>query len=265
MTARICSAALLVLVLAWGARADEASDAKARQAYAEGKAEYDLGHIAKALEAFENAYRYKPVPALLFNIAQCHRLLGDLKSAAMTYRAYLRNDPSSPQASKAKELLEQVEEAMERQTKAQSAPPLGLTTPTQPAPAPAPPPAAAAPTPAPAPAPAPVVEAPPKIVPAVTRAPAAAVAAQPAPAPVPRQRLWSYVAGGAALAALAGGTVFGLKANSAASALQSTPHDRAYLDKQEPQIRSDASKATALLAGGVILAAAASALWVFEF
>jgi tetratricopeptide (TPR) repeat protein len=234
--------AIALWALAAGAHADEASDAKARQAYAEGKAEYDLGHIGKALQAFENAYRFRPVPALLFNIAQCHRLLGDLQSAAMTYRAYLRNDPNSAQAAKARELLEQVETAMEHQSKAQSAPPLGLSAPPQPPPAP----------PQPAVAPAPV--------------PAAAVAAQPAPAPQPpRQRLWSWVAGGAARVALAGGTAFGLKANSAASTLQSSPHDRAYLDGQEPQIRSDASKANALLIGGAVLAAAAGTLWVLEF
>src|SRR5882672_4871301 len=116
-------------LLAAPARADDASDAndKARQLYAEGKAEYDLGHITGALAKFEAAYRVKPVPALLFNIAQCHRLLGDLNSAAMTYRAFLRNDPNSPRAAQATELLHQVEEAMDRQRTAQQAPPLGLT------------------------------------------------------------------------------------------------------------------------------------------
>ena len=254
--------ATAIALVAAPARADDASDAndKARQLYAEGKAEYDLGHITGALAKFEAAYRVRPVPALLFNIAQCHRLLGDLNSAAMTYRAFLRNDPNSPRAAQATELLHQVEEAMDRQQTAQHAPPLGLTQ-TQEAES------KAALTPAvPAP-PAEKTAAPAAGWPAAHKpAPAAATSTAPAPEPAqPRRRLWSYVAGGAAVAAVAGGSLFALKAKSAASDLQSTPHERADLDKLEPQIRSDASKGTALLVAGGVLAAAAAALWVMEF
>ena len=239
----VCLAACIAALPALAA--DEAESA--RQLYAEGKAEYDLGHIAQALAKFEGAYRVRPVPALLFNIAQCHRLLGDLKSAAMTYRAFLRNEnASSAQSQKASELLKQVEEAMERQSSAQKAQPLGLTQPEEHRPAPPPAVVAVATQPKPP-------------------APSIAVETKTAPAAEPGPRVWTWAAGGAAVLAAAGGTLFAMKANSAASDLQSGPHDRAFIDATEPQVRSDASKATILLATAGALAAATAALWVMHF
>ena len=251
MQRTVLAACVILLGTTAAARADEPAEdsAKARQLYGEGKAEYDLGHTAQALAKFEAAYRAKPVPGLLFNIAQCHRLLGDLKSAAMTYRAFLRNESAgTAQAQKAAELLKQVEEAMERQSSAQQAPPLGLTQPEEKKPV-----VAIATTPSP----------PPAVVPlAVTQPPVKPTRVVESE---PRPRLWTYVAGGGAVLAAAGGTMFALKAKSAASDLQSTPHDRTEIDRIEPQVRSDSSKASLLLVAAGVLAGATAALWVFHF
>src|SRR5439155_1462257 len=69
----------------------------ARAAARKGSSFYDLGKYSEALDSFETAYQRKAVPALLFNIAQCHRQLGHLEQAARVYKSYLRTDP--PEAS----------------------------------------------------------------------------------------------------------------------------------------------------------------------
>ena len=54
----------------------------ARALARKGASLYDLGKYPEALAAFETAYEKKPVAALLFNIAQCHRQMGHLDQAA---------------------------------------------------------------------------------------------------------------------------------------------------------------------------------------
>jgi tetratricopeptide (TPR) repeat protein len=98
----------------------------ARALYEKGQRQYELGHFAEARQLFESAYQAKAAPALLFNIAQCHRKLGDLRDAASLYRSFLRADPDSRSAPLARELLQQVEEAMERETALRPAPPEAL-------------------------------------------------------------------------------------------------------------------------------------------
>lgn len=105
----------------------QSDDAAARAAYAKGQTEYNLGNYDGALKMFEEAYRLKPVPPLLFNIAQCHRNNGDLQKAANTYRSFIRNaNPTDKNLGLAKELLAQVEEALKKQSAAQQAKPQGL-------------------------------------------------------------------------------------------------------------------------------------------
>ena len=248
--------AILASALALSAAPARAEDApeKARQLYAEGKAEYDLGHITGALAKFEAAYRVRPVPALLFNIAQCHRLLGDLNSAAMTYRAFLRNDPNSPRAAQATELLHQVEEAMDRQQTAQHAPPLGLTQTQEADLKSALPPAV----------PAPPAE--------KTAAPAAGwpAAHKPAPAAATSTALHHKNAWELLVATILSAQCTDVRVNLTTPDLfqhYPTPQSMAQATPAEiePQIRSDASKGTALLVAGGVLAAAAAALWVMEF
>ena len=49
-------------------RANDDTD-RARQQFELGQMHADLGHFEQALEAFSEAYRIKPIPALLFNLA----------------------------------------------------------------------------------------------------------------------------------------------------------------------------------------------------
>ena len=123
-------AAAVVLGMALGARPALAADATAPAAedaktlINEGSAQYALGHFKEALADFEKVYLMKRVPALLFNIAQCHRQMKNFEEAAVTFRSFIRLAPDSPQVGNARELLSQVEEAIRAQRAAQTTPPL---------------------------------------------------------------------------------------------------------------------------------------------
>lgn len=71
----------------------------ARQHYAAGTKHFDLGEYRQALDDFKEAYRLKEDPVFLYNIAQCHRLIGDAESrveALRFYKSYLNRAPSAP-------------------------------------------------------------------------------------------------------------------------------------------------------------------------
>ncbi|MGQ0504254.1 MAG: hypothetical protein ACT4TC_02965 [Myxococcaceae bacterium] len=58
---------------------------------------YDLARFEAALNEYTQAYRLDPLPALLFNMAQCHRQLANYERAAFFYRRYLDLSPKRPQ------------------------------------------------------------------------------------------------------------------------------------------------------------------------
>src|SRR4051812_45335594 len=113
--------AMLVFALALAVRGEETS-ARIRTLSDQLKIEYDLAHYDKALNIAEELYRLKPTAGVLFNVAQCHRKLGQFKEAAALYRSFLaRADPGSPEAVKAQELLTQVDELIKQQDAAAKA------------------------------------------------------------------------------------------------------------------------------------------------
>ena len=69
----------LALAFASTAHADPAERAKSK--YQQGRAHYDRGDYAKAIEAWHEAYRLSEKPMLLFNLGQAYRLLGDCATA----------------------------------------------------------------------------------------------------------------------------------------------------------------------------------------
>ena len=56
---------------------------------------FALGRFDEALEQYEKAFEAKPLPGFLFNIAQCHRNLGNIDQAIFSYRKYLREAPDA--------------------------------------------------------------------------------------------------------------------------------------------------------------------------
>jgi tetratricopeptide (TPR) repeat protein len=61
--------------------------------YEKGRAYFQIGEYQKALEAFKAAHVEKADPAFLYNIAECHRQLGDSANALAFYQRFLRLAP----------------------------------------------------------------------------------------------------------------------------------------------------------------------------
>ena len=74
---------------------ENAPTERAKALFAIGNRHYELGEYPQALEVYKKAYRVKPLPAFQFNIAQCHRKLGQHTEAIQMYQAYLVGVPNA--------------------------------------------------------------------------------------------------------------------------------------------------------------------------
>jgi hypothetical protein len=90
-----CALGLAALLASATARSAEPK-VEARRLYAEGKAEYAQGHYAEAIALFERSYALSESSALLFNMAQAHRLAGPAhcSDAVALYKSYLAAEPA---------------------------------------------------------------------------------------------------------------------------------------------------------------------------
>ncbi len=95
---------LIVLVLCQAAptlaRGQSSPRDQARKHFYAGEASYRTGSFREAVRSYQAALKLDPQPALIFNVAQCHRQLGERKKALFYYRLYLsdwqRKFPSRP-------------------------------------------------------------------------------------------------------------------------------------------------------------------------
>ena len=210
-TAAGIAGVLLASLAARPAGAAPADDAKAH--YQKATAHFAVGEYRDAAVEYEEAFKLKQDPALLYNAAQSFRLAGDNQKALLLYGNLVKLYPTSPYATESKERIAKIKAEMAA-APAATAPPAAA--PAAPAPAPAAPVAPIAPVTTPAPA------APPP--PAVTPVPPApAPAAAPlvsAPAPEPEAshpfytRWWFWTAAGAVVAA---GVITGIALSSGSS------------------------------------------------
>ncbi len=105
----------LALVLAPStAAADDAATRSARRHFTKGEKLFALGRFDDALLQYEAAFEAKPLPGFLFNIAQCHRNLGNIDQAIFSYRKYLREQPDAENREAVERLIEELEEEKER-------------------------------------------------------------------------------------------------------------------------------------------------------
>jgi hypothetical protein len=148
-------AAVLALLPA-AAHAEDSQ--RAREFFQQGTTYFNLGDFDKAIEAFQEAYKAKPDPLVLYNIGQAYRLKGDPAKAIFFYRGYLRNSPKAQNRAE----IEAKIAALQKEVSEPKAPPPTAPAPVTPAPvapapvAPSPTPAPVAPSPPPPPGPAPV-------------------------------------------------------------------------------------------------------------
>jgi len=136
---RICLTALLLLSATGHAQAPAATaktehdKARARDAFRQATHFYDFGEYDKALESFKEAYTAYEDPSFLFNIAQCHRQLGQTEEALRVYRSYLRNAQNPPNAEEVRQLIARLEKTLETEKQNRQIPPEGTVPPESPA------------------------------------------------------------------------------------------------------------------------------------
>lgn len=292
---RFCIAALACLALAAPALRAQESSAKdkdtleeARQHAARAKVHYDLGEYKEAAEEYIIVYRLRPLPALLFNIAQSYRQAGMYEKARSFYKSYLREVPDAKNKADIEKSIREMDDLLAKEKHTKNGPPKGVKEPMGSVAAGAAlpvakPPETAAPKPdatagktatpdaaKQAAAPAKVAE-PPKVAvaaPPPQAAPAAATAPAPQPKPVAEKgsstRTAAWITGGTAAALILGGGLVAKKASNTDSDLQSGNLTRAQADSKISDSNSQ-HKLSGVLLGAGLAAAATSAVLFFAF
>lgn len=113
---------LVVGIAAGTARAAPAADpqtVEARRLYQEGMAHFNLREYKQAVEQFQAAYRLRPDPVFLYNVAQSYRLAQDSDQALYFYQAYLRTSENPPNRAEVQERIA----VLEKEIAARKVPP----------------------------------------------------------------------------------------------------------------------------------------------
>jgi tetratricopeptide (TPR) repeat protein len=105
--------ALVIAVAASSLASEGDTREQARTHFRVGTVFYEGHAYDAAIREYEIAYRLSPLPDLLFNLGQAHRMKGDYKQAAELYKRYLDARPTGPTADQARELLAEVEAALD--------------------------------------------------------------------------------------------------------------------------------------------------------
>jgi tetratricopeptide (TPR) repeat protein len=92
---------------------DEAPTDRAKALFAEGNQHFNLNELEQALELYKRAYRIKPLPAFLFNIAQCHRKLGHYQEAINMYQSYLVGVPNASNKDMVESLINESKQGLD--------------------------------------------------------------------------------------------------------------------------------------------------------
>lgn len=80
-------------------RTSDPAREKARRHNARAKKLFNLGLFEQAAVEYEKAYGAKPVPAFLFNLAQCHKRISrkkNIERAIFYFKSFLNNVPDTP-------------------------------------------------------------------------------------------------------------------------------------------------------------------------
>lgn len=116
--ARLIAAFIVIGMVSASARADER--AQAREHYLKGTKAFDLGSYEEAVTEYMAAYRAKDDPALLYNIAQAHRLAGHASEALRFYKTYLARTPRVVNRAEVETKIAELQKAVDQQKKTQN-------------------------------------------------------------------------------------------------------------------------------------------------
>src|SRR4029077_17922778 len=118
-----------VMLLCAAARAQEKDKdsvlEEARQHVAAAKVHYDLGEFKEAADEYIVVYRLRPIPALLFNIAQAYRQGGMYDKARQFYKSYLRESPNAANKALIEQNIREMDELLAKEKRAKDAAPTG--------------------------------------------------------------------------------------------------------------------------------------------
>ncbi len=118
---RTICALLLLLSAVLSARAVLADEKSlAREHFIKGTKSFDLGLYDEAIDELMTAYKAKDDPAILYNIAQAHRLAGHTAEALRFYRVYLVKVPHAPNRDDVEVKVAELQKAIEQQKKTQT-------------------------------------------------------------------------------------------------------------------------------------------------
>jgi tetratricopeptide (TPR) repeat protein len=98
----------IVLALCLLARVAHA-EGDAEKLYQEGQTAYDAKQYDQAIAAWDKSYALSKLPALVFNLAQAHRLAGHCAKAVEAYQRFLALDPQSSERPDAEQFLKELE------------------------------------------------------------------------------------------------------------------------------------------------------------
>jgi tetratricopeptide (TPR) repeat protein len=118
----------------------EDSAVAAREHYEKGKTAFELGQFDEAIREYAEAYRLKADPAILYNLAQAHKLLQHNGEAVFFYKMYLSKRPNAPNRDEVLAKIDALQKLIEQQKQTSSMPPnqvKPLEEPKEPASAPA--------------------------------------------------------------------------------------------------------------------------------
>jgi hypothetical protein len=124
---RLNCVVVMVLCLGSASFADERNIA--REHFLKGSKAFDLGLYEKAVEEYMAAYEAKDDPALLYNIAQAHRLAGHSSEALRFYRVFLSKVPQAKNRAEVELKINELQKLVDHQRRTQDLPPDGALRP----------------------------------------------------------------------------------------------------------------------------------------
>lgn len=116
-------AAVVSLLAALPSLSHADDKARAREHFGKGSKAFDLGAYDEAIAEYSACYRIVDDPALLYNIAQAHRLAGHSAEALRFYRLYLTKVPAAQNRDEVELKIAELQKAIAQLEKTQNMPP----------------------------------------------------------------------------------------------------------------------------------------------
>jgi len=102
---------------------EEEARALAKEHFIKGTKLFELGRYDDAIREYEEAYKYKDDPVLLYNLGQAHRLANHTSDAIRFYKIFIQKVPNARNRAEVQMKITALERLLEEQRKTQNIPP----------------------------------------------------------------------------------------------------------------------------------------------